>query len=130
MAGATRQRRPLPDLAPASRRGTAPFVLHCRGARELVALVLGDELVVSEPALVQVLEGQRCLADRMAVLPDHPPFRGRARFETDEAWRLYRLAREERDAKARAKAFEDACHRCNPKPVTESDLAALYRASL
>jgi alcohol dehydrogenase class IV len=28
------------------------------------------------------------------------------------------------------KAFEDACHRCNPKPVTKDDLAALYRASL
>ena len=28
------------------------------------------------------------------------------------------------------KAIEDACHRCNPKPVTRDDLAALYRASL
>jgi alcohol dehydrogenase class IV len=28
------------------------------------------------------------------------------------------------------KAFEDACHRSNPKPVTRDDLAALYRASL
>jgi len=28
------------------------------------------------------------------------------------------------------KAFEDACHRCNPKPVTRDDLAGLYRASL
>jgi alcohol dehydrogenase class IV len=28
------------------------------------------------------------------------------------------------------KAFEDACHRGNPKPVTRDDLAALYRASL
>ena len=28
------------------------------------------------------------------------------------------------------KAFEDACHRCNPKQVTRDDLAALYRASL
>jgi alcohol dehydrogenase class IV len=28
------------------------------------------------------------------------------------------------------KAFEDACHRCNPRPVTRDDLAALYRASL
>jgi 4-hydroxybutyrate dehydrogenase len=28
------------------------------------------------------------------------------------------------------KAFEDACHRCNPKPTTRDDLAALYRASL
>jgi 4-hydroxybutyrate dehydrogenase len=28
------------------------------------------------------------------------------------------------------KAMEDACHRCNPKPVTKGDLAALYRASL
>jgi 4-hydroxybutyrate dehydrogenase len=28
------------------------------------------------------------------------------------------------------KAFEDACHRYNPRPVTRDDLAALYRASL
>lgn len=28
------------------------------------------------------------------------------------------------------KAFEDACHRCNPRPVTREDLAGLYRASL
>ena len=28
------------------------------------------------------------------------------------------------------KAFEDACHRSNPRPVTRDDLAALYRASL
>jgi alcohol dehydrogenase class IV len=28
------------------------------------------------------------------------------------------------------KAFEDACHRCNPKPVTRADLAKLYEASL
>jgi alcohol dehydrogenase class IV len=28
------------------------------------------------------------------------------------------------------KAFEDACHRCNPKPVTQADLAKLYEASL
>jgi alcohol dehydrogenase class IV len=28
------------------------------------------------------------------------------------------------------KAFEDACHRCNPKPVSKDDLATLYRASL
>jgi alcohol dehydrogenase class IV len=33
-------------------------------------------------------------------------------------------------AKLSAKAFEDACHRCNPKPVTEDDLAKLYRASM
>jgi 4-hydroxybutyrate dehydrogenase len=28
------------------------------------------------------------------------------------------------------KAFEDACHRSNPKPVSRDDLAELYRASL
>jgi alcohol dehydrogenase class IV len=28
------------------------------------------------------------------------------------------------------KAFEDACHRSNPRPATKDDLAALYRASL
>jgi len=28
------------------------------------------------------------------------------------------------------KAFEDACHRSSPRPVTRDDLAALYRASL
>jgi alcohol dehydrogenase class IV len=28
------------------------------------------------------------------------------------------------------KAIEDACHRCNPKPVTRNDLAKLYEASL
>jgi alcohol dehydrogenase class IV len=28
------------------------------------------------------------------------------------------------------KAFEDACHRCNPKPVTRADLVKLYEASL
>jgi alcohol dehydrogenase class IV len=32
--------------------------------------------------------------------------------------------------KLAAKAFEDACHRSNPRPVTKDDLAALYRASL
>jgi 4-hydroxybutyrate dehydrogenase len=32
--------------------------------------------------------------------------------------------------KLSAKAFEDACHRSNPRPATESDLAALYRASM
>ncbi len=33
-------------------------------------------------------------------------------------------------AKLADKAFEDACHQSNPKPVTRDDLAALYRASL
>ena len=33
-------------------------------------------------------------------------------------------------AKLADKAFEDACHRCNPRPTTRDDLAALYRASL
>lgn len=33
-------------------------------------------------------------------------------------------------AKLADKAIEDACHRCNPRPVTRDDLAALYRASL
>jgi len=28
------------------------------------------------------------------------------------------------------RAFEDACHRCNPRPVTRDDLARLYEASL
>jgi alcohol dehydrogenase class IV len=32
-------------------------------------------------------------------------------------------------AKLTDKAFEDACHRSNPVPVTRDDLAALYRAS-
>jgi 4-hydroxybutyrate dehydrogenase len=32
--------------------------------------------------------------------------------------------------KLSAKAFEDACHRCNPKPTTQEDLAALYKRSL
>ena len=32
--------------------------------------------------------------------------------------------------KLAAKAFEDACHRCNPRPVTQDDLAKLYAASL
>jgi alcohol dehydrogenase class IV len=32
--------------------------------------------------------------------------------------------------KLAAKAIEDACHRSNPRPVTTSDLASLYRASL
>jgi alcohol dehydrogenase class IV len=33
-------------------------------------------------------------------------------------------------AKLSAKAFEDACHRSNPRPVTQEDLAKLYAASL
>jgi alcohol dehydrogenase class IV len=33
-------------------------------------------------------------------------------------------------AKLSEKAFEDACHRSNPKPVTKADLAKLYEASL
>jgi alcohol dehydrogenase class IV len=33
-------------------------------------------------------------------------------------------------AKLAEKAFEDACHRSNPRPATQADLAALYRASL
>jgi alcohol dehydrogenase class IV len=33
-------------------------------------------------------------------------------------------------AKLADKAFEDACHRSNPRPATRDDLAALYRASL
>jgi alcohol dehydrogenase class IV len=32
--------------------------------------------------------------------------------------------------KLSAKAFEDACHRSNPRPVTRDDLAALYEKSL
>ncbi len=32
--------------------------------------------------------------------------------------------------KLSAKAFEDACHRSNPKPTTQADLAALYVRSL
>lgn len=32
--------------------------------------------------------------------------------------------------KLSAKAFEDACHRSNPRPVTQQDLADLYNASL
>jgi alcohol dehydrogenase class IV len=33
-------------------------------------------------------------------------------------------------AKLSSKAFEDACHRSNPRSCTEGELAALYRASL
>ena len=33
-------------------------------------------------------------------------------------------------AKLSAKALQDACHQSNPRPCTEADLAALYRASL
>ncbi len=33
-------------------------------------------------------------------------------------------------AKLADKAIEDACHRCNPRPVSRDDLAGLYRASL
>jgi 4-hydroxybutyrate dehydrogenase len=33
-------------------------------------------------------------------------------------------------AKLADKAFEDACHRSNPRPTTRDDLAALYLASL
>ncbi len=33
-------------------------------------------------------------------------------------------------AKLADKAFEDACHRSNPRPCTRDELAALYRASL
>jgi alcohol dehydrogenase class IV len=33
-------------------------------------------------------------------------------------------------AKLADKAFEDACHRSNPRPVTRDDLAKLYEASL
>jgi 4-hydroxybutyrate dehydrogenase len=33
-------------------------------------------------------------------------------------------------AKLSEKAFEDACHRSNPRPTSRDDLAALYRASL
>lgn len=32
--------------------------------------------------------------------------------------------------KLAAKAFEDACHRSNPQPATQDDLARLYRASM
>jgi alcohol dehydrogenase class IV len=32
--------------------------------------------------------------------------------------------------KLAAKAFEDACHRSNPRPCTEADLAKLYEAAL
>ncbi len=32
--------------------------------------------------------------------------------------------------KLSAKAFEDACHKSNPRPATKEDLAALYKASL
>jgi alcohol dehydrogenase class IV len=32
--------------------------------------------------------------------------------------------------KLAAKAFEDACHRSNPRPTTQADLAKLYQASL
>jgi alcohol dehydrogenase class IV len=33
-------------------------------------------------------------------------------------------------AKLTEKAFEDACHRSNPRPVTRDDLGSMYRASL
>ena len=33
-------------------------------------------------------------------------------------------------AKLAAKAFEDACHRSNPRPTTQDDLARLYEKSL
>jgi len=38
--------------------------------------------------------------------------------------------REEDIAKLSEKAFEDACHRSNPRPTSREDLATLYRASL
>ncbi len=38
--------------------------------------------------------------------------------------------REEDVAKLSEKAFEDACHRSNPRPTGREDLAGLYRASL
>jgi 4-hydroxybutyrate dehydrogenase len=38
--------------------------------------------------------------------------------------------REEDIAMLSEKAFEDACHRSNPRPASREDLATLYRASL
>jgi hypothetical protein len=94
--------QPLPSLTAALRPVAEP---PPPWSLETVAPALGPSHDLSSWLRQEV---ERCLIDRMAVLPDRPPFRGRARFETEEAYRLYRQGREERDAKARAKAFEDA----------------------
>ena len=49
-----------------------------------------------------------CLADRFMLLPDAPPFRGRRWFDSDSAQSLYQRGREETDARAAYKAFEEA----------------------
>src|SRR5262249_19300844 len=58
------------------------------------------------PGVRQLIE--RCMADRMALLPDTAPFRGRRWFDSDETYRLYRDGRAAKDAIESYRAFESA----------------------
>lgn len=78
-------------------------------------VVLRDLRGISPDAL-QVVDD--CIADRFALLPDAPPFRGRCWFDSDTAQRLYQLGREETDPRAPHKAFEDAWMREPTNRVT------------
>ena len=97
-------------LAPASPHRPVPSLVEAAPA-------LGD--VVTIPA-AERLTLEQCFVDRWALLPDAAPFRGRQWFGSDTAHRQYQRGRQELDARAAYKAFEEAwLIEPNSRPATQ-----------
>jgi 4-hydroxybutyrate dehydrogenase len=93
------------------------------------ALCLPAVVDFNEPAAGAQLERIRLLLDPRAKTCGEALRALRARIGLPSGLRAEGVG--EGDVNKLAdKAFEDACHRSNPRPVSRDDLAALYRASL
>jgi alcohol dehydrogenase class IV len=93
------------------------------------ALCLPAVVDFNEAAAKDKLERVRLLLDRGAKTCGEAVRTLRKRLGLPEGLKAEGVT-EADIPKLAAKAFEDACHRSNPRPVTYEDLAGLYRASL
>jgi alcohol dehydrogenase class IV len=93
------------------------------------ALCLPAVVDFNQSAAAELLERVRTLIDPRAKTCGEALRALRKRVGLPDGLRPEGVTEADID-KLSAKAFEDACHRSNPRPVTRDDLAALYRASL
>ncbi len=102
-----------------------------KGMHHGLANALGLPAVIefNEAVAHERLDRVRALLDPSAKTCAEAVRRLRARVGLPEGLRAEGVT-EADVAKLADKAFEDACHRSNPRPCTREDLASLYRASL
>jgi alcohol dehydrogenase class IV len=93
------------------------------------AICLPAVVEFNEPAVHERLERIRRLLDPSAPTCAHAVRNLRGRVGLPEGLRTEGVGEADLP-KLSDHAFEDACHRCNPRPTTRDDLASLYRASL